>query len=142
MTALFKSLMSQSPRSQPSTIRQDLCEVSHPEGLRPSGREKGDPNSSTDLRKTSEIRGEGRDRPPILWSNMRKGSADRMQTARLQGEREVGFRRVLYASTRKVTCRPPLTRSSRGHVCLTLYPGARSKRDNRPRAIDAVNSLR
>ena len=101
MTALFKSLMSQSPRSQQPTIRQpDLCEVSRSELEAPTV--KSESNPSIDLRETSEIRRKGRDRPSVLWSNVRKSSAAHVQAAWLQGQREVGFQRVLFSSTRKV----------------------------------------
>lgn len=63
---------------------------------------KRDSNPSIDLRKTSEIHREGRDRPSVLWSNVRKSSAAHMQAAWLQRKWEVGFQRVLFASTRKV----------------------------------------
>ena len=115
VTTMFKLLM-QSSRSQPPTIRQDLCEVSHPERFRRPPREEY-PKSPTDLRKTPEIHREGWNCPPILWPNLRKSPTAHMQTAWLQGKREVCVQRVLFASTREVTCLSARA-SSRGHVRL------------------------
>ena len=97
--------MAHSPKSPMpgSWSQQDLCEVSLPELSKNMPREDG-LNRPLDLRKTPEIRPEGRDRASVLRSNLCKNPAVSMQTVRLQGHREVSIWRILLASTREVTC--------------------------------------
>jgi len=112
----------QSSKSQSPTIRQDLCEVSNSESFKRPTARRGFLTRQQDLRTTPEICREGRDRPLILWSDVRKSSTAQMQTAWLQGKREVDFQRVLFASMCEVSCCP----NHALHVCLTRLNSSRS----------------